>query len=49
MGTAKRADMTNPNTKMFPGAGTYEIASKVGNEAPKYHIGNKLSIGGSMD
>lgn len=48
MGTAKRDDMTNKNNKTFPGAGTYEIGSKMG-EAPKYHIGSKLMVGGSMD
>jgi hypothetical protein len=39
MGTAKRSDMTNPNTKSFPGAGTYEMQVRIGAEAPKYHLG----------
>ena len=49
MGTAKRSDMINPNTRSFPGAGTYEMTTKIGAEAPKYHLGARLQIGGSMD
>jgi len=40
IGTSKRADLTNPNTKVVPGPGQYEQEKKTLRSSPQWGFGS---------